>query len=118
MFVIFATNLEPAELIDEAFLRRIPNKIMIGFATPQQFEQIFRRTADTLLLDYDEAAIPRLIRLITGVFKQPLRPCYARDILQQIFWTAAFRKEQLRVGEKIIEAACRNYFLSDDESGG
>jgi MoxR-like ATPase len=118
VFVIFATNLEPAELVDEAFLRRIPNKIMIGYATPEQFEEIFRRTADTLLLDYDEAAIARLVRLITGVFKQPLRPCYARDILQQISWTAAFRKERLRVGEKIIEGACRNYFLTDNTSEG
>jgi predicted ATPase with chaperone activity len=116
VFVIFATNLDPSQFADEAFLRRIPNKIMIGYATPQQFAQIFRKTADTLLLDYDDSTIARLIALITGVFKRPLRPCYARDILQQISWTAAFRKEQLRVGEKIIEAACRNYFLSDNTS--
>jgi predicted ATPase with chaperone activity len=111
VFVVFATNLNPSDLIDEAFLRRIPNKIYLGYSTPEQFTEIFRRAADTLLLDYDEAVVERLIRLITGVFKQPLRPCYARDILQQIFWTAAYRKEELRVGEKIIEAACRNYFL-------
>jgi predicted ATPase with chaperone activity len=116
VFVIFATNLEPSQLADEAFLRRIPNKIMIGYATPQQFAEIFRRTADTMLLEYDDAAVARLIKLITGVFKQPLRPCYARDILQQISWTAAFRKEQLRVGEKIIEGACRNYFLTGSTS--
>jgi predicted ATPase with chaperone activity len=118
VFVIFATNLEPSQLADEAFLRRIPNKILIGYATPEQFAEIFRMTADTLLLDYDDAAIARLIKLITGVFKQPLRPCYARDILQQISWTAAFRKERLRIGEKIIEGACRNYFVVDNTSGG
>jgi predicted ATPase with chaperone activity len=113
VFVVFATNLNPSDLIDEAFLRRIPNKIHVGYATPDQFAEIFRRAADTLLLDYDDAVIGRLIHLITGVYKQPLRPCYARDILQQIFWTAAYRKEELRVGEKIIESACRNYFLPD-----
>ena len=111
VFLVFATNLNPSDLMDEAFLRRIPNKIHVGYSTPDQFAEIFRRAADTLLLDYDEAVIGRLIQLITGVFKQPLRPCYARDILQQIFWTAAYRKEELRVGEKIIESACRNYFL-------
>jgi hypothetical protein len=116
VFVVFATNLDPSELIDEAFLRRIPNKIRVDYATPKQFEQIFRRAADALLLDCDDAVVERLICLITGVFKQPLRPCYARDILQQVFWTAAYRQEELRLGEKIIEAACRNYFLPTDKS--
>lgn len=116
VFVVFATNLEPSDLADEAFLRRIPNKIKLGYVTPRQFEQIFRRAADALLLDCDDAVVERLIRLITREFKQPLRPCYARDILQQVFWTAAYRQEELRLGEKIIEAACRNYFLSTDES--
>jgi len=116
VFVVFATNLDPSELIDQAFLRRIPNKIRLGYATPEQFEEIFRKAAEALLLDYDDAVVDRLIALITGVFKQPLRPCYARDILQQVFWTAAYRKEELRVSEKIIEAACRNYFLPPAKS--
>jgi len=116
VFVVFATNLDPSELIDEAFLRRIPNKIRLGYVTRQQFEQIFRKAADALLLDYDDAVVERLISLITGVYKRPLRPCYARDIIQQVFWTAAYRQEELRLGEKIIEAACRNYFLPPDES--
>jgi hypothetical protein len=116
VFIVFATNLDPSDLADEAFLRRIPNKIKLGYATPKQFEQIFRRAADALLLDCDDAVVERLICLITGVFKQPLRPCYARDIIQQVFWTAAYRQEELRLGEKIIEAACRNYFLPTDKS--
>jgi len=116
VFVVIATNLDPSELIDEAFLRRIPNKIKLGYVTPKQFKQIFRRAADALLLECDDAVAERLISLITGVFKQPLRPCYARDILQQVFWTAAYRQEELRLGEKIIESACRNYFLPADKS--
>jgi hypothetical protein len=116
VFIVFATNLDPSDLADEAFLRRIPNKIKLGYVTPVQFEQIFRRAADALLLDCDDGVVERLILLITREFKQPLRPCYARDILQQVFWTAAYRQEELRLGEKIIEAACRNYFLSTDEA--
>jgi hypothetical protein len=116
VFVVFATNLDPSELIDEAFLRRIPNKVKLDYVTPKQFEKIFRRAADALLLDCDDGVVERLICLITGVFKKPLRPCYARDILQQVFWTAAYRQEELRLGEKIIEAACRNYFLPIDKS--
>jgi len=116
VFVVFATNLDPSELVDEAFLRRIPNKIKLGYVTPQQFRKIFRNVTDALLLDYDDRVVECLIGLITRVFEQPLRPCYARDIVQQVFWTAAFRQEELRLNEKIIESACRNYFLSNEKS--
>jgi len=116
VFVLFATNLDPSELIDEAFLRRIPYKIKLSYVTPQQFRRIFRNVTDALLLDYDDALVECLIGLITTVFKQPLRPCYARDIVQQVFWTAAFRQQELRLNEKIIESACRNYFLPNERS--
>ena len=46
MIVVFATNLDPGELADEAFLRRIPNKIKIDYATPAQFVEIFRNECE------------------------------------------------------------------------
>src|SRR5208282_4330708 len=39
LFVVFSTNLNPSDLIDEAFLRRIPNKIYLGYSTPEQFTE-------------------------------------------------------------------------------
>ena len=47
LLVVFATNLDPAKLVDEAFLRRIQTKIKIDFMTPDQFREIFRRLCET-----------------------------------------------------------------------
>src|SRR5262249_15661714 len=50
LFVVFATNLDPNQLADEAFLRRIPNKIAVDYATPEQFLEIFRRECQVRLI--------------------------------------------------------------------
>ena len=42
LIVVFATNLEPAQLADAAFLRRIQTKIKVGTVSEQQFHEIFR----------------------------------------------------------------------------
>lgn len=39
--VIFSTNLDPEELMDPAFLRRLPYKIEVGAPTPDRFRRIF-----------------------------------------------------------------------------
>ena len=57
LIVVFATNLDPNELADEAFLRRIPNKIKIDYATPAQFVEIFRNECGRRLLDCDDAIV-------------------------------------------------------------
>ena len=116
VFVVFATNADPEQLADQAFLRRIPNKISVGYASEEEFRKIFRRASDALLLDCPEKALDRLIRLITDEYKEPLRPCYARDILQQVFWAATYRREEARLDEETIEEASRNYFLSSKSS--
>src|SRR5271170_4314964 len=72
LFVVFSTNLDPNQLADEAFLRRIPNKIAVGYATPEQFVEIFRRECQVRLLACDEGVPEHLIQWITKEMKQSL----------------------------------------------
>ena len=111
MLVVFATNLDPAKLVDEAFLRRIQTKIKIDFMKPDQFREIFRRLCVNHDLDYEQALADELIRIIGQERREPLRACYPRDILQQILWAAQYRQEKPRLDHKAIEDACGNYFL-------
>lgn len=111
LFVVFATNLDPNELADEAFLRRIPNKIRIDYASAEQFTEIFRRECATRLLDIDEGVPEHLIKFITQELKQPLAQCYARDLINQIYWAAAYLGVEPRLTQNALEQACRNYFL-------
>jgi MoxR-like ATPase len=111
LLVVFATNLDPNELADEAFLRRIPNKIRIDYASAEQFIEIFRRECATRLLDCDPGAPEHLVKFITQGMKMPLSQCYARDLINQIFWAAAYLGVEPRLTQNTLEQACRNYFL-------
>jgi predicted ATPase with chaperone activity len=112
IFVAFATNIDPAKLVDEAFLRRIQTKIKVDFVTPQQFHEIFQRVCLQYEMNYDAAMVDDLIKLIKGAYKEQLRACYPRDIAQQIIWEAKYLKNEARLNREAVSQACRNYFLS------
>jgi len=116
LFVVFSTNLDPSSLADEAFLRRIHNKILIDNVTREQFHEIFRRVCGKLELNYDPAIVDYLMDKITEELRQPLRPCYPRDIVSQIMWGARYRGEPARLDREAVGRACHNYFLGDQSA--
>ncbi len=111
LFVVFSTNLSLASLADDAFMRRIHNKIRIDNVSRQQFQVIFAKVCATMNLDYRPAVVERLMDVISKDLKEPLRPCYPRDILLQIKWGARYQGKQPELSDQTIEEACRNYFL-------
>jgi len=111
LLVVFATNLDPRELTDEAFLRRIHNKIKVGYVTPEQFHEISRGVCQQLGLGYNAAAIGHLIEVLNKELKQPLRACYPRDVIHQIFWAATYQGKRPQLEPETVAQACRNYFL-------
>ena len=60
-FIVFSTNLEPKDLVDEAFLRRIPYKIEIDNPTASQFRALFERTCEKMGLEFREAAFDKMV---------------------------------------------------------
>jgi predicted ATPase with chaperone activity len=112
LFVVFSTNLNPLQITDEAFLRRIPNKIEIAHATPRQFIQIFESECARRGLTYDPGVPDYTARFIMQNMKQPLCQCFPRDLLNQIFWTASYLGVAPLLNRVTIEQACHQYFLS------
>ncbi len=111
LFVVFSTNLDPRGFADEAFLRRIANKIKVHHATPEQFLEIFRAECWSRFLRCEAGVPEKVAQYITQKIRQPLCQCYARDLINQIFWAAFYRNEQPRLTMETLEDACRNYFL-------
>ncbi len=105
LFVVFATNLDPAQLVEEAFLRRIQTKIRMDFATPEHFHEIFRRACGQVNLTYDEEAVNDLI----AVIGPELRPCYPRDVLDHIMWAARFEGVQPHLDRASVSRAWHAY---------
>lgn len=123
LLVVFATNLDPATglaadagaaLTDTVFLRRIPNKVRVGYATDAQFHEIFRRACVQAGLTYDALLVDRII-LLLGHLHQPLRPSLARDIVRHVKWEARYEGLQAELSAATIARACRAYFALSPE---
>jgi predicted ATPase with chaperone activity len=112
LFVVFATNLDPLKLADEAFLRRIQTKVKLDYVSPQEFHEIFSRVCGEVGLAYDPAAVEDLITVLNEM-RQPLRPCYPRDLVQQILWAARYQGKPPQLDSTSVAQACRNYFVSE-----
>jgi len=113
MFVVFATNLTPATLVDAAFLRRIQTKIEVGAVSDAQFHEIFRWVCDELKIEYQADIVDGLIDVIRNKLKEPLRACHPRDIVNQIRWAATFEKRQPELTRESIAEAIEAYFLPE-----
>lgn len=111
MLVVFATNLDPSTVVDEAFLRRIQTKIRLDSVSRDDFHEISRRVCAELQLEYQAAPIDRLLDNITGEMGQELRACYPRDIIQQVCWTARYEQRKPMLDDTALVMACRSYFV-------
>lgn len=120
LFVVFSTNLDPATgfavdrgrgITDEAFLRRIPNKIAVGYATPEQFKEILRRVCEGAGVPFDDGSADRLMVHLERSLGQPLRPCYPRDLVRQITWEARYEGHPPAMDWASVGRACTAYFL-------
>jgi predicted ATPase with chaperone activity len=114
LFVVFATNLDPALVVEEAFLRRIQTKVRLGSIEAADFHEIFRRACAEMGLAYDPQDVDEVVSTIATHYGQPLRACYPRDLLNQIAWRARYEQVDPVVTRESLAAACGAYFLSRD----
>ena len=110
LMVVFSTNLDPSDLADEAFLRRIQNKIEIEPVQPEVFDMIFQRlmTLKNVPAEYDSAEYLRKLCLSNG--RSQLRACYPLDILSIIQSISQYENRSLNVNKPDIERAVELYF--------
>ncbi len=113
VFVIFATNLNPADLIDESFLRRIRSKIHVTDPTWDQFREIFQREAGKRQITYSEASFQHLVAEYYLKPKREPRGSHPRDILDALVDIARFRHTTPSMSEKLVDAAGELYFLRE-----
>jgi hypothetical protein len=111
MFVVFATNIDPGRLVDEAFLRRIQTKIKVDCIQPEQFHKIFANVCQEMKVLYDPAVVDYAINVITTKMRQPLRACYPRDLVNQICWEARYVGREATLTKATVAQACHNYFV-------
>lgn len=112
MLVVFASNMDPKELVDPAFLRRIQTKIHVGEVTDAQFFEIFRRVASEKGVPFEPSIPDDLIQFIRTVLKQELRSCYPRDIVNQVCWSSQYEGRTPFLDRPALKRAIDAYFLT------
>ena len=109
-FLVFSTNLEPSNLCDEAFLRRIPYKIEVFDPTEEQFRNLFNKELNAQGFNYEPEALEQLIEYHYKRANRPFRFCHVGDLLAQCRDFCDFHGKELQFNRDIVELAVLNYF--------
>jgi hypothetical protein len=115
VLVVFATNLKPAELVDEAFLRRIRYKILAESPTREQFLQIWENYCAEMQLAYDRALVETFIETEVKPRNIALRGCQPRDLIDHALALAVYLGQPRKLTVELLSTACAAYFIDDRE---
>ncbi len=110
MLCVLSTNLEPRELVDEAFLRRIPYKVEVVDPTVDQFQQVFAACAKGLEMGVAQGVVEALLAKHYAEQNRPLRFCHPRDLLRQARNYCVVHGKPLVADAESLSAAVKNYF--------
>lgn len=108
--VVFSTNLEPRDLVDDAFLRRIPYKIEVTDPSEADFRKLFEIMCPIMGFKHDSKMIDYLIQTHYLPVERPFRCCQPRDLLQQVKNYCVYRRVSIELTEEYFDYAVDNYF--------
>jgi Cdc6-like AAA superfamily ATPase len=111
VLIVFATNLAPTDLVDEAFLRRIRHKIEVRDPSFEEYREIFKRICAHKGVPYDDKALAYLLQEHYIKPKVPLRACHPRDIIDQLVDIARYQNRPAVLSKDLIDKACEAYFV-------
>jgi predicted ATPase with chaperone activity len=114
--MVFATNIKPQELVDEAFLRRIHYKIFAESPTKAEFMQIFENCCAEKGIEYRRDVIEGMLVNYYRPRHIQLRGCQPRDLINQAISLAEYLGEDAELTPEILESACAAYFVDDREA--
>ena len=110
MIVVFSTNLDPNDLADEAFLRRIQNKIYVAAVDSQSFDEIFNRIVSEKNLACEPVSAQFLRKLCLQVGPKELRACYPGDIIDIIVSISEYEGRTIEITPDSLKRAVKLYF--------
>jgi SpoVK/Ycf46/Vps4 family AAA+-type ATPase len=116
LFVVFATNLDPNDLADEAFLRRIHNKIYIEPVSPAVFDEIVRRVTTAKNIPCTQESIEHFRNLCLRDGRTELRACYPWDICNILINIAKYEKSPAHMDQGGLERAVDLYFAKTEQA--
>jgi hypothetical protein len=108
--IIFSTNIEPRDLVDEAFLRRIPYKICVQDPDEQEFHHLFTLNAPLVGCEYKAAVVEHLLATSYRPANRPLRRCHPRDLLLQVHHYCTYNDLPMEMKTEYFDRVVEDYF--------
>ncbi|MEM1061215.1 MAG: AAA family ATPase, partial [Planctomycetota bacterium] len=111
--IIFSTNLEPRDLVDGVFMRRIPYKIEVPDPTREHFTALMELMAPKMGFAYDgedKAAVEYLVDEHYVNADRPFRACQPRDLLLQVRNYCVYKEQPKKLSPEAFDFAVGNYF--------
>jgi hypothetical protein len=106
--VIFSTNLEPEDLMDPAFLRRLPYKIEVGPPSLEVFRRIFALECEPHALAFTDDILGFIVHRITREKQLELAAFQPRFIIDQVLATCRFMGQTASLQPRFVEYAIDN----------
>jgi predicted ATPase with chaperone activity len=107
--VVFSTNLDEKDLVDEAFLRRMGYRARVEPPTPAAYVEIFKRAAYTRGLKVEQSCLDHLLNNYMLEHRQ-MKACEPRDLLDRMTDICLFEGRPPEMNTRLIDTAWGNYF--------
>ncbi|MGH7888915.1 MAG: hypothetical protein ACREPG_13720, partial [Candidatus Binatia bacterium] len=107
--LIFATNLNPADLVDDAFLRRMGYRMYIAAPDKEMYASIYQQYVENNGFLYEPARLEYLFRLYSAD-NRPLRACEPRDLIQRCADICRYENRDWMITDDLLRLAWHNYF--------
>ncbi|MBN1642745.1 MAG: ATP-binding protein [Anaerolineae bacterium] len=111
VLIAFSTNLEPRDLVDEAFLRRIRHKIHVGNPTFEEYRELFQRYCKLKRVPYSEQGLVYILKEYYQKRHIEPRACHPRDILDELIDIARYLEVSPTMHMELLSRACESYFV-------
>jgi hypothetical protein len=107
--VVFSTNLNENDLVDDAFLRRMGYRARVEPPTASAFVEIFKRTATNRGIAINQECLDHVLQKYAAE-KRIMKGCEPRDLLNKVNDICLFEGRVLQLTPELIDLAWGNYF--------
>jgi hypothetical protein len=115
-FLVFSTNLNPADLGDEAFLRRIQYKMLLRGPAEPEYKLIFENFCKSRQIAYPAALVDRFIQTHYRDTGKPMRRCHPRDVLTHALNLIRFENLKSELTGELLDQAYESCFLQEEQN--
>ncbi|HET8547367.1 MAG TPA: hypothetical protein VFL57_05165 [Bryobacteraceae bacterium] len=113
VFLVFSTNMQPDQLGDEAFLRRIQYKMFMRNPTVEEYISIFEQVCQEQSLHCPRERLHAFVRDRYFRTRRPMRRCHPRDVIAHAIDLISFEELEQELTSDVLARAWESTFVSD-----